>query len=131
MKGMGLDVGLLFLRVTVGLMLMGHGLGKMMDLFHGKTQFPDPLGIGSLPTLILAVLAELVCAGLVVAGLKVRIAAIPPAVAMLVAAFLLHASDPWEKKEFVLLYAIPFLTLIMTGGGRFTIDSIFKGGRRS
>jgi putative oxidoreductase len=46
---------------------------------------------------------------------------------MLVAAFIIHADDPFRKQEFALLYAVPYLTLILTGGGKFSIDAlIFK-----
>ena len=43
---------------------------------------------------------------------------------MLVAAFVVHADDPWGKKEFALLYAIPFTALAITGGGRYALDAL-------
>jgi putative oxidoreductase len=33
-----------------------------------------------------------------------------------------HWDDPFQKKEFALLFLIPFLTLIMTGAGKYSID---------
>ncbi len=124
------DFGLLLLRLTFGLMMMGHGLGKVQDLFAGKTGFPDPLGVGSVPSLALAAFAEFLCALAVVIGFKTRWAAIPVAVTMLVAAFIFHAGDPWEKIEFPLLYASAFLALVFTGGGRHSVDSMLKKRRR-
>ena len=123
------DLGLLFLRATTGLMLAGHGFGKVSDLFAGNTDFPDPLGIGSVPSMILAAFAEFLCSLLVVVGFKTRYSAIPVVITMLVAAFVFYAADPWDKKELPLLYAIPFITLILTGGGRYALDSLL-GGRR-
>jgi putative oxidoreductase len=41
-----------------------------------------------------------------------------------VAAFVIHGGDPWKKKEFALLYAVPFLTLILTGGGRYSLEAM-------
>lgn len=117
------DFGLLFLRVTVGLLLaFGHGWGKVQSVFAGDFEFPDPLGIGSMASLILAAFAEFLCALLVVVGFKTRWAAIPVVITMLVAAFVFHWADPWGRKEFALLYAIPFLTLIFTGAGRYSVD---------
>jgi len=104
------------------LMMAGHGLGKTMDLFQGKHDFPDPLGIGPLPSLILAVSAEFVCALLVVVGFKTRWAAIPVVITMLVAVFVFHANDGWEVKEFPLLYAVAFLALAFTGAGKYSLD---------
>ena len=123
---MNRDFGLLFLRVTFGLLLAGHGLGKAQDLIAGKTTFADPLGIGPVPSLMLAVFAELVCALAVVVGLKTRWTAIPPVVTMLVAAFMVHAADDWKTKEFPVLYACGFLTLVFTGAGKYALDEKLK-----
>ena len=45
---------------------------------------------------------------------------------MLVAAGLIHADDPWAKKEFALMYLLPFLALLFTGAGRFSLDARCK-----
>ncbi len=124
------DFGLLLLRLTFGLLMMGHGLGKVQDLIAGKTAFPDPIGIGSGPSLALAAFAEFFCALAVVLGFKTRWAAIPVVVTMLVAAFIFHAGDGWEKQEFPLLYASAFLALVFTGSGRHSLDAWIKKRRR-
>jgi putative oxidoreductase len=124
---MGHDVGLLFLRVTLGLfMAVGHGWGKVVKIFSGDFGFPDPLGIGAAPTLVLAALSEFVCALMVALGVKTRFAAAPLVITMLVAAFITHFEDPWGKKEFALLYAIPFAMLVLTDGGKYSLDRWFK-----
>ena len=115
------------LRVSVGLMLaFGHGWGKVTRIFSGNFEFADPLGIGAAPSLVLAALAEFGCSLLVVLGVKTRYSAIPVVFMMLVAIFVHHIDDPWGKKEFALLYAIPFAVLILTGSGRFSLDSLLK-----
>jgi len=119
------DIGLLFLRVTAPLMLAaGHGYSKLANLGTLSATFADPLGIGSTASLALTIFGELFCSLLVVIGLGTRVAAIPPLITMLVATFLVHTHDPWAKKEFALLYAIPFATLALTGAGRFSLDAI-------
>lgn len=124
------DLGLLLLRLTFGLMMAGHGVGKVQNLIAGKTGFPDPLGIGSVPSLALAAFAEFLCALAVAVGFKTRWAAIPVVVTMLVAAFIFHAGDGWQKQEFPLLYAAGFLALVFTGGGRHSLDAWLKKRRR-
>jgi len=125
------SIGLLVLRLGVGLMmLVAHGWGKLVGFSDLAEKFPDPLGIGPTTTLVVAIFAEVVCALLIVVGLGTRFAAVPLLVTMLVAAFVVHADDPWSRQEFALLYAIPFLTLVFTGGGRFALDSIIKIKRR-
>jgi putative oxidoreductase len=56
-------------------------------------------------------------------GFATRAASVPLVVRMRVAAFGIHSDDPWNKKEFALLYAIPFLTLALTGPGSFAVDA--------
>jgi putative oxidoreductase len=127
---MNRDLGLLILRAGVGLMLALHGYGKVSDLFAGKTDFPDPLGIGSVPSLALAAFAEFLCALLVVIGFKTRWSAIPPVITMLVAAFVIHADDPWGKKELALLYAVGYLALVFTDGGAYSVDAWLRTRKR-
>jgi putative oxidoreductase len=117
-------LGLLMMRVAAGgMLLFGHGWAKLIGFAERSATFPDPLGIGSpAVSLGLAVFAEVACAAAVVVGLATRLAAIPVVFTMLVAAFVVHAGDPWSRKELALLYALPFATLIFTGAGRFAAD---------
>ncbi|MEQ9073662.1 MAG: DoxX family protein [Sandaracinaceae bacterium] len=124
MPKLSLDVGLLVLRVTIGsMMLLGHGLPKLMTFGEKLHRFPDPIGVGSEVSLTLAVFAEVVCAGLIAVGFATRLATIPLLVTMLVAALVIHGDDPWARKEFALLYAIPALTLLLTGPGKLSVDA--------
>ncbi len=84
----------------------------------------------ALPSLALAAFAEFLCALAVVVGFKTRWAAIPVAITMLVAAFIFHVGDGWEKQEFPLLYASTFLALVFTGPGRHSVDAWLTKRRR-
>ena len=116
------------MRVWIGsTMAIAHGWPKLSTFSERLNTFPDPLGVGSPISLVMAVFAEVICAVLIILGLGTRLAAIPLLIAMLVAAFIVHSGDPWAKKEFALLFAVPFLMLIFTGGGRFSLDRmLFK-----
>jgi putative oxidoreductase len=72
--------------------------------------------------LILVVFAEFVCAIALIIGFKVRLASIPLLFTMIVAAFMIHGGDPWQKKELALIYGGVYLVLLFMGGGRFGID---------
>lgn len=118
------SAGLLLLRLASGgLMLVFHGWGKLMNFGTRMDTFGDPLGIGSPLSLTLAVFAEFFCSLGLIVGFKTRAAAVPLLILMLVIATIVHADDPWGKKEFALLYAIPYLTLIFTGGGKYSLDA--------
>jgi putative oxidoreductase len=124
---MRLDLGLLFLRLSAGgMLLLGHGLGKLGAFSEVAGVFPDPLGMGSTFTLLVAIFAEVFCASLVVVGLSTRLATLPILGTLLTAATVVHAGDPWAKKEFALLYAVPFFTLLLTGPGSFSLDGVYK-----
>ena len=112
----------LLMRLAFGGMLLTHGWGKFNNLISGEFGFPDPLGIGGAPTLVIAVLAEFVSPILLIVGFKTRISTILPALTMLVAAFIFHADDPWKNQEYPLLYFFGFLGIYLLGGGKYSLD---------
>lgn len=117
------DIGLLLLRVVVGmLMLTQHGWGKLLSYSERSETWADPIGLGGPVSMALAVFAEVICSALVVIGLSTRLAAIPVVITMAVAAGIIHWDDPFGKKEFALLFLVPFLTLALTGAGRYSVD---------
>lgn len=119
------SAGILVLRVGVGaMMLLGHGSDKLFGFSQKAQFFPDPLGIGSAASLGLTTFAEFFCAMALILGFATRLAAVPLVINMLVAALVIHGGDPWPKKEFALLYAVPFLTLLFSGGGKYSLDAI-------
>ena len=121
------DLGLLILRLgSGGLLIAGHGWGKLLRLLDGNLAFADPLGIGSAPTFLFAVFAEFLCALAVVVGFRTRWAAIPPLVTLATAALVHHAGDPWGKKELPLLYVAAFGALLLLGGGKYALDRWLK-----
>lgn len=126
------NVGLLVLRLAAGGMLAGgHGLSKLLTFSEKAATFSDPLHVGSTLSLTLAIVGELFCPLFVVLGLATRAMAFFPLFTMLVAAVVVHADDPWGRKEFALLYAVPFLVLMFTGPGAFSLDGLFWKWRRA
>jgi len=117
------DLGLLIIRVFAGLlMLVIHGLQKLLSwdrLFHS---FPDPFAIGSEASFLLTIFAEVICSLLVIIGFFARYAVIPLIITMLVATFIIHGNDPWTQRELPLLYAVSFTTLFFTGAGKYSVD---------
>lgn len=112
----------LVLRLSFGGMMLTHGWGKFSRLLSGDLSFADPIGIGEVPTFILAVIGEFISPILLIVGFKTRVASIFPAATMLVAALIVHADDPWSRQEFPLLYFFGFVTIFLLGGGRYSLD---------
>ncbi|HZO16774.1 MAG TPA: DoxX family protein [Polyangiaceae bacterium] len=127
-----IDAALLLLRLWFGLVLaFGHGWGKVTNL-SGFTQSVTKLGMPMPEVLAVAAAASEFGGGLLLAaGLLTRAAAIFVMTTMLVATFVVHANDPFMKKEFALAYAFAAATLLIAGAGRWSVDArLFGGGRK-
>lgn len=115
------DIGLLLLRAWFGLvMAFGHGVPKATDL----AKFVEGVTKMGMPAFMAypAVGAELLGGLMLAVGLLTRLAALSVVGTMLVAAFVVHAADPFMKKEFALAYGVVALVLLVTGAGRFSLD---------
>lgn len=140
-KEMPASIGLLILRLGIGGYLITHGWGKLQMLLTGADKFGDPIGLGNTLSLALVTTSEFLCALLTILGLATRLAALPVVISMSVAAFVVHARDPWTmevaakaffsgasktwfSKEPALLYLIPVLSLVFTGGGKLSLDGL-------
>lgn len=116
------DLALAILRVSFSGMILTHGIPKINMLLENASGFPDPIGIGSTTSLILAIIGEVVAPLLVLIGFKTRIAAIPVVVTMAVAAFVVHLNDDLATKEKALLYLFAFIVIALVGAGRYSVD---------
>lgn len=118
------SLGLLILRVAAGVLMMTHGWSKIQN-FEGMVQSGfDPVGMGATLSVVMLIGAEFIAALFIVLGLLTRLSAVPLIVAMSVAAFVAHASDPLQVKELSLIYLTIFATLLITGAGKYSLDSL-------
>lgn len=124
------DLSLLLLRLTFGgLMLLNHGLPKLEKLTgDAPIKFAEVMGMSATASLSLAVFAEVLCAALLIIGLFTRFAALPLVITMMVAVFVIHWTDPLSDKEFALLYLIPYIVLLIKGGGWYSLDRLLGRG---
>ncbi|QDT10875.1 Putative oxidoreductase CatD [Planctomycetes bacterium K23_9] len=128
-KDKPISAGLLVLRVGIGGMMLVHGLTKLNGFSVMADKFPDPIGVGSQLSLIMAIAAEVGCSLLLIIGFATRLAAIPLAFTMIVALFIVHADDPWKAKELAAVYLLVYASLLMTGAGSFSIDHCVFGSK--
>ena len=120
------DVALLLLRVWHGgALLLLHGWGKLTGFASMADKFPDPFGIGSTPSLALAVVGEVVCSTLIVLGLFTRVAALGSGVTMLTAFWFAHGGrlTGTGNGELPFVYLGVFLALFIAGGGKYSLDA--------
>ena len=119
------DLALLVLRVVMGgSMLWLHGWGKMLNFVNGQTSFPDILGIGQTPSLLLAIFAEVICSALIMAGAFTRLAACVLGATMGVAFFVVNSArltGP-TNGELPFIYLTGCVVLLLAGAGKFSVD---------
>lgn len=123
------DLGLLLMRLTfAAFMVGGHGWGKFQQLISGDPiQFGDPIGLGPELSFILVTSAEFFFAILVGLGILTRLSLIPGIINMSVAAFIAHTDDDFGRKEKALMYLAAWVTLFLTGPGRYTLQNLVAG----
>lgn len=124
------DLGILMLRIGIAsLMLFGHGSEKLVNFSERAATFADPLGVSPAVSLSLTIFAEFFCSIAILFGFFTRYATVPLIITMLVAAFVIHGDDPWKKQEMAILYLVPYISLLISGGGRYSVDRKLFGGR--
>ncbi|PXW17742.1 MULTISPECIES: DoxX family protein [Chryseobacterium] len=126
------DIILLAVRVFVGFAMLSHGFPKLqMLLAGGKIEFFDFMGLGPQVSLILTVFAEFVCSILLILGLFTRISLGFLIFTMIIAAFVVHGADPFEKREMSLIYLSVYLLLMVIGAGKFSVDHMIERRKRA
>ena len=120
-----MDWGLLLLRLACAFMLL-HGFGKITDFYDGASDWPDPFHVGPVVSKGLTVFAELFCTVFVVIGLFTRFALIPLIICMAVIVFIVHSGDPLDDKESALVYLLMYLSLLIAGPGKYSLDGMIR-----
>lgn len=121
------NVGLALLRIFTGLSLaLAHGINKLPPS-DGFIETVGKLGF-VMPDLFawLSGCAEFFGGLLLVIGFLTRPAALFITINLSVAAFLRHAADPFSSKERALLYLAIAILLLISGSGKYGIDSLFR-----
>lgn len=122
------DIGLLWLRVAAGLGIAYHGYGKV---FGGQIEMLQQgvAGMGfPFPAVFAwaAALSEFAGGICLTLGLFTQVAAFFVFFTMSVAFFVAHKADPFHVKELAFLYWTISASLIFAGGGKWSVERIFK-----
>lgn len=131
---MSIDLGLLVLRVIIGLVLIGHGTQKLFGWFGGPglKGFSQVMGghMRMRPASFWAIMGGLSEAGgglLLVLGLLSPLGSLGLIAAMLMA-FNIHWPKFWASEgglEFALVILGGALALGITGPGQYSLDNLF------
>lgn len=126
------DIVIFIVRLLVGFAMISHGFPKLQMLIDGgDIQFFDFIGLGPKITLGLTVFAEFICSIFIILGLFTRVAAGFLVFTMMIAAFVVHGSDPFDKREMSLLYLSIYLIIISLGAGKISVDHLIEKRKRN
>ncbi|OGC85616.1 MAG: hypothetical protein A2142_02015 [candidate division Zixibacteria bacterium RBG_16_48_11] len=136
MNPKSIDWGLLFLRLGLGVVFLAHGSQKLFSFgLAGVSGFLSSQGypLAGLFAAIL-ILTEFGGGILVLLGLLTRLATFLIMLVMAVAIFTVHLSHGFflpqgMEQAFALFFMA--LALVLCGGGRFSLDTMFFGKKQS
>jgi putative oxidoreductase len=128
--GPSADAGLLLLRMGAGLLMMTHGWPKLSNFSAKAPDFYNFIGMGGEWSLALTVLAEFFCSLFLVLGIGTRMVLVPLIIVAAVIVFVVHGPDPLGDKESGLLFLVPYITLILTGPGKYAVDYLLWPGTK-
>lgn len=114
---------MLLLRLGAGsLILMLHGLDKLMHFSAKAAHFADPFGIGSTTSLAMVLFAEVFCSTFVMLGLFTRLACIPLIIDLAVALVYAHKGHFFGAGELAGIFLVCFITILFNGPGSVSLD---------
>jgi putative oxidoreductase len=124
------SLGLLALRLWIGLtMMLHHGLDKLTHFDKYSQHFVNFLGLGPNVSLCLTIFAEFFASALLALGLLTRFSAFVLTINMSVAFIMVHKmalSGPMPG-ELAFIYLAIYVTLLLAGAGKFSLDKIVFG----
>ena len=128
---LGPNLGRLALRMAVFIPLfMKHGIEKLFTFSAMSQHYVDPVGIGPVPTLVIAMISDGICSLLLVIGLGTRWAAIYSFCNLFVAWATVHhfalMSRQDQSGETIFIYMAACVALFLLGAGKFSVDGLIQ-----
>ncbi|MBN2728961.1 MAG: DoxX family protein [Bacteroidales bacterium] len=126
-----IDSGLLIIRISIGVLMLLHGISKIgklefIKMMLTKHNLPEFLAFG-------VYLGEIIAPLLIIIGFRTRIAASVFAFNTMMAVFLVHSADIFSLNDFggweielLGLYLFGALALFFSGGGKYSISTSNK-----
>ena len=125
------NLGRLFLRLFVGLMLMQFGVRQMYQYGSIAHEFPTFMGMSPEATLVVMIVIEIFCSLCIMIGFCTRFMTLPPFAAMIVAEYHL-LNYVVDTPSYMITWAMPgylptmfmgiYFFIILVGPGKISID---------
>lgn len=125
------NLGRLFLRLFVGIMLIQFGVRQLTYFHEIKSIFPSVLGMDSELSLIVLISIEIICSLFIMMGFLTRLMSVAPLVVMMVAEYYIlndftqQASYMlnWQQQGYLpVMFCGIYFFLLLVGPGKISID---------
>lgn len=126
------DRATLFLRLFIGVVLFTEAITKSQQYPLLEGEYPSLWGLSPSSVVSIVGIVELVAGLLLTVGALTRLTAIVMTCLMLGAAFIYFPMQSFSQAELKVVYAGIYITLAISGGGRYSLDTIIfslRGGR--
>lgn len=125
------NLGRLFLRLFVGIMLLQFGIRQIASFHQIHEYFPSALGMDPETSLTVMICIELICSVFIMFGFMTRLMILPPFIAMIIAEYhLLHDCVTeaaymldWPQQGYLpIMFLGIYFFLILVGPGKISVD---------
>ena len=125
------NMGRLFLRLFVGIMMMQFGVRQLTNFQESVSIFPEVLGIPPEIALILMIIVEIGSSLFIMAGFLTRIMTIPPFIAMVLAEYYLLTHEVqeapymlnWTQVGYIpVMFLGIYFFISLVGPGKISVD---------
>lgn len=124
------NMGRLFLRLFVGIMMMQFGVRQLMNYDQTLAAFPDFLGLPVDAMLPIMIIIEIGCSFFIMCGFLTRLMSLFPLLAMVCAeAYLLGADSTssylltWNQSAYLpVMFIGIYFFIILVGPGKISVD---------
>lgn len=125
------NLGRLFLRLFVGLMMLQFGVRQIIDFPAESAMFPAVFGIEPTICCIVMICIEIGCSLFIMVGFLTRLMIIPPFIAMVLAEYYLLSSTAvkatymlqWNQTGYLpIMFLGIYFFLILVGPGKISVD---------
>lgn len=125
------NLGRLFLRLFIGIMMIQFGVRQIAHFTESSLTFPSIMGMSSDWSLGVFIAIEMVCSIFIMFGFLTRLMTLPPFIAMIVAEYyLLHDALheatyllTWQSQGFLpVMFLGIYFFLLLVGPGKISVD---------
>lgn len=124
------NMGRLFLRLFVGLMMLQFAVRQIMHFEEETLLMPQILGMSSETVQITMIVIELACSLFIMAGFCTRMMVLPPFVAMAIAeSYLLQSAKQasymitWDEPGYLpMMFMGIYFFILLVGPGKISVD---------